>query len=406
MGYGHDGSIWFASEMKALVADCKTVQEFPPGHYWSSENGELRRYYNAPWVSEKIPTNPLDLSSLAKSLETAVDKRLMADVPYGVLLSGGLDSSLIASITIRHQKPGEKLHSFSIGLDGAPDLKAAKEVADFLGTIHHEFHFTVEEGIDALSDVIYHVETYDITSIRASTPMYLLSRKIKALGVKVVLSGEGSDEIFGGYLYFYKAPSPETFHVELCHKLKLLSKYDCLRANKSTMAWGVEARCPFLDRGFLDVAMGIDPSEKMIQQGKIEKHILRKAFDDKENPWLPESVLWRQKEQFSDGVGYSWIDSLKAYAEREVTDDQLKNAAQLFPHNTPQTKEGYLYRSIFHKHFPTEEASKTVAGGPTVACSTAAAVEWDIAWKKNLDPSGRAALGIHATSQNPIQQSL
>jgi len=406
IGYGRDGSFWFASELKALKDDCERVEEFPPGHYWSSKNGEFRRYYNPAWISEQIPTGKLSLELLAQSLERAVVKRLMTDVPYGVLLSGGLDSSLIAAIAARHAamrvEQNEqsaawwpRLHSFSIGLEGSPDLKAAKQVADFLGTVHHEFTFTVEEGIDALSDVIYHIETYDITSIRASTPMYFLARRIKAMGVKMVLSGEGSDEIFGGYLYFHKAPSPEKFHVELCHKLKLLSKYDCLRANKSTAAWGVEARCPFLDREFLDVALAIDPSEKMIRNGRIEKYILRKAFDNKEKPWLPESILWRQKEQFSDGVGYSWIDSLKLHAEREVTDEQLKNAQHRFPINTPMTKEGYLYRSLFHKRFPSESAAKTVPGGPTVACSTPAAIEWDLAWKNNLDPSGRAALGVH-----------
>lgn len=415
IGYGRDGSLWFSSEMKALKDDCDRVEEFPPGNYWSSETGEFRRYYNPEWYSEKIPTGKLDLDLLRSTLEKAVVKRLMSDVPYGVLLSGGLDSSLIASIAARHaakrvedneqsQAWWPRLHSFSIGLDGSPDLKAAKEVAKFLGTVHHEFNFTVEEGIDALSDVIYQIESYDVTTVRASTPMYFLSRRIKAMGVKMVMSGEGSDEIFGGYLYFHKAPTPEKFHVELCHKLKLLSKYDCLRANKSTLGWGVEARCPFLDREFLNVAMAIDPSEKMIRPGKIEKYILRKAFDDKEKPWLPESILWRQKEQFSDGVGYSWIDSLKAYAEREVTDDMIKTAQHRFPHNTPTTKEAYLYRSIFHKHFPTESAAKTVAGGPTVACSTPAAIEWDAAWKKNLDPSGRAALGVHSTSTSDQKQ--
>lgn len=333
----------------------------------------------------------------------------MTDVPYGVLLSGGLDSSLIAAIAAKHAamrvEDNEKspawwprLHSFSIGLENSPDLKAARQVAEFLGTVHHEFHFTVEEGIDALSDVIYHIETYDVTSIRASTPMYFLSRRIKAMGVKMVLSGEGSDEIFGGYLYFHKAPSPEKFHVETCHKLKLLSKYDCLRANKSALAWGVECRVPFLDREFLDIAMAIDPSEKMIKSGRIEKYILRKAFDNKEKPWLPESILWRQKEQFSDGVGYGWIDSLKAHANKEVSDDQLKNAHLRFPHNPPQTKEAYYYRSIFHKHFPSEAAAKTVPGGPSIACSTPAAIEWEKSWKQLADPSGRA-VGVHEHAQ-------
>jgi asparagine synthase (glutamine-hydrolysing) len=346
------------------------------------------------------------LDTLAKALENAVVKRLMCDVPYGVLLSGGLDSSLIAAIAAKHsamrvedneqsQAWWPRLHSFSIGLVGSPDLKAAKQVADFLGTVHHEFTFTVEEGIDALSDVIYHIETYDVTTIRASTPMYFLSRRIKAMGVKMVLSGEGSDEVFGGYLYFHKAPSKEKFHVETCHKLKLLSKYDCLRANKSSSAWGVECRCPFLDREFLNVAMNIDPAEKMIKPGRIEKYIIRKAFDNKEKPWLPESILWRQKEQFSDGVGYSWIDSLKAHAEKQVTDEMMKSAAYRFPYNTPATKEAYYYRQIFSQHFPSETCAKTVAGGPSIACSTPAALEWEQSWKNMADPSGRSVLGIH-----------
>jgi len=409
VGYGRDGSVWFASEMKSLVEDCEVVEEFPPGHYYSSKIGEFRRYYNAKWVSEEVPTTPLDLGLVSKTLENAVVKRLMTDVPYGVLLSGGLDSSLIATIAARHAamrvEDNEKtvawwprLHSFSIGLPGSPDLKAAKTASEFLGTVHHEFTFTVQEGIDALSDVIYHIETYDVTSIRASTPMYFLARRIKAMGVKMVLSGEGSDEIFGGYLYFHKAPSAEKFHKETCHKLKALSKYDCLRANKSTLAWGVEVRCPFLDRDFLDVAMSIDPTEKMITKERIEKWILRKAFDNKEKPWLPDNILWRQKEQFSDGVGYSWIDSLKAYAEREVSDETMKNAARIFPHNTPVTKEAYLYRSIFAKHFPSESAARTVPGGPSIACSTPAAVEWEKSWKDRADPSGRAIAQVHVAA--------
>jgi len=294
-----------------------------------------------------------------------------------------------------------RLHSFSIGLPGAPDLKYAKEVANYLGTVHHEFHFTVEEGIDALRDVIYYIETYDVTTIRASTPMYFLARRIKAMGVKMVLSGEGADEIFGGYLYFHKAPSPDKFHVETCHKLKLLSKYDCLRANKSTLAWGVEVRPPFLDKDFLDVAMSIDPSEKMIKkaEGKIEKYIMRKAHDTKERPYLPDSILWRQKEQFSDGVGYSWIDGLKAHAEKEVSDEQLKMAQFRFPYNTPVTKEAYYYRSIFHQHFPQEAAAKTVPGGPSIACSTPAAIEWEKSWKTMADPSGRSISGVHENAK-------
>jgi len=414
IGWGRDGSVWFASEMKALSEDCERFEEFPPGCYWSSKTAEFKRWYYPKWWSEEISNEPLNLQALRTSFERSVVKRLMTDVPYGVLLSGGLDSSLVAAIVSRHAKKRvednerseawwPRVHSFSVGLKGSPDLKAAKEVSDFLGTVHHEFTFSVQEGIDALRDVIYHIETYDVTSIRASTPMFLLARKIKAMGVKMVLSGEGSDEIFGGYLYFHKAPSPEKFHVETCHKIKALSKYDCLRANKSTAAWGVEVREPFLDRDFMDIAMSIDPQEKMIRNGRIEKYIIRKAFDDEENPYLPPHILWRQKEQFSDGVGYSWIDSLKAYAEKEVSDEQMKSAQYRFPYNTPVSKEAYLYRSIFHSHFPQESAAKTVPGGPSIACSTPTAVEWDREWKKMADPSGRSVLGVHnsATANAP-----
>jgi asparagine synthase (glutamine-hydrolysing) len=406
IGWGRDGSIWFASELKAIHTECEIFEEFPPGHYWYSKYGEFRRYYNAKWILEEIPSAPVDYALLRTTLEKAVIKRLMTDVPYGVLLSGGLDSSIIASLVSRHtsmriedneqtQAWWPRLHSFTIGLKGAPDLLAAREVANFLGTVHHEFHFTVQEGIDAISDVIYHLETYDVTTIRAATPMYFLSRKIKAMGVKMVLSGEGSDEIFGGYLYFHKAPSPEKFHLECCHKLKLLSKYDCLRANKAPMSWGVECRIPFLDKEFLNVAMSIDPKEKMIKEGKMEKYILRKAFDDPEKPYLPKSILWRQKEQFSDGVGYSWIDSLKAHAEKEISNEQLKMASYRFPYNTPTTKEGYWYRTIFHSHFPEESAAKTVPGGPSIACSTPSAIEWEKSWKNIADPSGRSVKGVH-----------
>jgi len=413
-GIGKDGSLWFASEMKAIAENCERFDEFPPGHLWSNKTGQLTRWYNPPWFSEQIPNTPLDYDLLRDTLDRAVVKCMMTDVPYGVLLSGGLDSSLISSIASRHAlrrtEDGERsaawyprLHSFSIGLENSPDLKYAKQVADYLGTAHHEFHFEVEEGIDALRDVIYHIETYDVTTIRASTPMYFLARKIKAMGVKMVLSGEGADEIFGGYLYFHKAPSAEKFHVETCHKLKALSKYDCLRANKSTSAWGVEVRPPFLDADFLNVAMGIDPKEKMIfkdvkpgeERPRMEKYILRKAFDDKTKPFLPDSILWRQKEQFSDGVGYGWIDSLRAHAEKEVTDEQFKMAAHRFPYNTPATKEAYYYRSIFQSLFPQQDAAKTVPGGPSIACSTPAAIEWEKSWKSQLDPSGRSVLGVH-----------
>jgi len=411
IGWAKDGSLWFSSEYKALVNECERFEEFPPGHFWSSKFNEFRRWYNPPWYDDHIPTTPADLMAIRTTLENAVVKRLITDVPYGVLLSGGLDSSLIASLVARHAERRvedneqskawwPRLHSFTVGLKGAPDLKAAKEVADFLGTVHHEFHFTVQEGIDALSDVIYHIESYDVTTIRASTPMYFLTRKIKAMGVKMVLSGEGSDEIFGGYLYFHKAPSPEAFHKELCTKVKLLSKYDCLRAHKAPFSWGVEVRVPFLDKDFLNLIMGIDAKDKMITPERMEKYILRKAFDDPDKPYLPSSVLWRQKEQFSDGVGYSWIDGLKAFAEKEVTDEQMATASYRFPHNTPATKEAYLYRSIFHSHFPQESAARRVPGGPSIACSTPAAIEWDIAWKNKADPSGRAISGVHVQA-NP-----
>uniref|UniRef100_A0A0E0PW53 Asparagine synthetase [glutamine-hydrolyzing] n=3 Tax=Oryza TaxID=4527 RepID=A0A0E0PW53_ORYRU len=366
MGWGLDGSVWFSSEMKALSDDCERFISFPPGHLYSSKTG-------------------------------AIIKRLMTDVPFGVLLSGGLDSSLVASVVSRHLAEakvaaqwGNKLHTFCIGLKGSPDLRAAKEVADYLGTVHHELHFTVQEGIDALEEVIYHVETYDVTTIRASTPMFLMSRKIKSLGVKMVLSGEGSDEIFGGYLYFHKAPNKKEFHEETCRKIKALHLYDCLRANKSTSAWGVEARVPFLDKNFINVAMDIDPEWKMIKRdlGRIEKWVLRNAFDDEEKPYLPKHILYRQKEQFSDGVGYSWIDGLKDHANEHVSDSMMMNASFVYPENTPNA------------------ARLTVPGGPSVACSTAKAVEWDAAWSKNLDPSGRAALGVHdAAYEDTLQKS-
>lgn len=409
IGWGRDGSIWVASEMKCLKDDCARFQQFPPGHYYSSKTGQFHRYYNpqffvdAEATPERFPSAPLDLVQLRTAFETAVEKRLMSDVPFGVLLSGGLDSSLVAAVAnrvlARDQRAAVwgKLHSFCVGLPGSPDLKAARVVADYLGTDHHEFHFTVQEGIDAIGDVIYHVETFDTTTIRASTPMFLMSRKIKALGVKMVLSGEGSDEVFGGYLYFHKAPNKEEFQSETVRKIKDLYKYDCLRANKSTMAWGVEARVPFLDKDFLNVAMGIDPAEKMIDKskGRIEKYILRKAFDDEANPYLPSEVLWRQKEQFSDGVGYSWIDGLKAHADSVVSDEQLKQAANRFPDNPPRTKESYWYRTIFESHFPQKAAADTVPGGPSVACSTPTAALWDAAWAGQEDPSGRAVAGVH-----------
>jgi asparagine synthase (glutamine-hydrolysing) len=407
IGWGIDGSVWISSEMKGLNDDCEHFEAFPPGHLYSSKQGGFKRWYNPPWFSEAIPSVPYDPLALRKAFEKAVIKRLMTDVPFGVLLSGGLDSSLVAAVTVRHlagtkaaKRWGTKLHSFCVGLEGSPDLKAAKEVANYLGTVHHEFHFTVQDGIDAIEDVIYHTETYDVTTIRASTPMFLMSRKIKSLGVKMVISGEGSDEIFGGYLYFHKAPNKEELHRETCHKIKALHQYDCLRANKSTCAWGLEARVPFLDKEFINEAMSIDPEWKMIRPdlGRIEKWVLRKAFDDEEEPFLPKHILYRQKEQFSDGVGYSWIDGLKAHAESNVTDKMMSNAKFIYPHNTPTTKEAYCYRMIFERFFPQNSAILTVPGGPSIACSTAKAVEWDAQWSGNLDPSGRAAFGVHLSA--------
>lgn len=407
IGWAADGSVRIASEMKALTDVCVRFQAFPPGHFYSSKTNGFVKWYAPAWHGEgpdSVPTADLPLASLRQALTESVCRRMMSDVPWGVLLSGGLDSSLVASIATRLLREksassgsiistgpgisagnntwGNKLHSFCIGLEGSPDLDAAKKVADFLGTIHHTYTFTVQEGLDAVSDVIFSLETYDTTTIRAATPMYLMSRKIKALGVKMVLSGEGADEIFGGYLYFHKAPSASELHHETVRKLKDLHLYDCLRANKSTSAWGVEARVPFLDRDFLDVAMGMNPAQKMCRhpgadgKARMEKWTLRKAFDTPDDPYLPDDVLWRQKEQFSDGVGYTWIDSLRDLAEREVSDSMFSQAAFLFPDNTPPTKENYLYRSIFVSHFPQHSAHLTVPGGPSVACSSAVAVKW------------------------------
>ncbi|KAG7391968.1 asparagine synthetase [Phytophthora pseudosyringae] len=405
-GYGADGSVWFASEMKALEEGCVRFEVFPPGNVFTSDTETCKPWYRPDWYEPgHLGKTPLDLVALREAFEAAVKRRMMSDVPWGVLLSGGLDSSLVASIAVREKQKlvaqgGEwinKIHSFTIGLENSPDLKAAKEVADFLGTIHHSYTYTIQEGLDAVSEVIKHLETYDVTTIRASTPMFLMSRKIKAMGIKMVLSGEGADEVFGGYLYFHKAPNAEAFHKETVAKLQGLHQYDCLRANKSTSAWGLEARVPFLDADFLDIAMNIDSREKMIdaKANKFEKYIIRKAFDDKERPYLPENILWRQKEQFSDGVGYGWIDSLKDLAEEKVTERQMKHAERLFPYNTPQSKEAYMYRSIFQHHFQREVAAQTVPGGPSIACSTPAAIEWDAAFKNAADPSGRAITGIH-----------
>jgi len=405
---GHDehGNFYVSSEMKAIQAVCQSVAFFPPGHYLASGMSEPRRYYQRSWMEyTKVANNQTDVDILRSALEHSVKTHLMSDVPYAVLLSGGLDSSVIAAIVKkfaakrvedhdRSEAWWPRLHSFAIGLEGAPDLVAAREVAEYIGTVHHELHFTVQDGLDALSDVIYHLETFDTTTVRASTPMYLMARQIKAMGIKMVLSGEGSDEVFGGYLYFHKAPSAQELHEETVRKLSKLHLYDCLRANKSMAAWGVEARVPFLDKDFLDVAMNLNPEDKMCRDGRIEKHLLRSTFQD----YLPEKILWRQKEQFSDGVGYAWIDGLKAYAEHEISDQKLASAKYKFPEKTPQTKEEYLYRQIFESHFPSKAALDTVPFEPSIACSTATALKWDEAFRKMADPSGRAVRSIHKDS--------
>lgn len=403
--HGHDehGNYYVASEMKALMPVCKTISEFPPGHFLWSKQGEPVRYYKRDWMDyDAVKDNGTDKAALKEALESAVHRQLMTDVPYGVLLSGGLDSSVISAITKQFaanrvedddqsQAWWPRLHSFAIGLEGAPDLKAAKQVADHLETVHHEFTYSIQEGLDAIRDVIYHIETYDVTTIRASTPMYLMSRKIRAMGIKMVLSGEGADEVFGGYLYFHKAPNAQAFHEETVRKLLALNMFDCARANKSMAAWGVEARVPFLDKAFLEVAMQIKPDDKMCGNGKMEKHIIRECFGD----LLPESVAWRQKEQFSDGVGYGWIDTLKTIADEKVSDQQLATAEFRFPYNTPTTKEAYMYREIFAELFPLDDAAKCVPGGPSIACSSAAAIEWDASFKNQADPSGRAVRNVH-----------
>lgn len=408
-GWDKHGNYYAASELKALEGVCNKIETFLPGHFLYSEDGyELQKWYQRDWEDfENVKYNETDLAKIRKGLEDAVHRQLMSDVPYGVLLSGGLDSSIISAVTAKYARnrieSGDtqeawypRLHSFAVGLVGSPDLLAARKVADHIGSIHHEIHFTVQEGLDAVRDVIYHLETYDVTTVRASTPMYLLARVIKSMGIKMVLSGEGSDELFGGYLYFHKAPNAKEFHEETVRKLSKLHLYDCLRANKALMSWGIEGRVPFLDKEFMDVAMTINPKDKMVDkaEGKIEKWVLRKAFED----LLPESVAWRQKEQFSDGVGYSWIDSLKEVAEKEVTDEMMANAKFRFPVNTPQNKEEYRYRTIFEEHFPSETAALTVPSVPSVACSTPSALEWDEAFKKLNDPSGRAVLSVHEDS--------
>lgn len=405
---GHDehGNLYVASEMKALTSVCNKIEEFPPGHYYFSKNDKAVQYYQPGWRPyENVANNPTDLKKLRTALEEAVHRQLMSDVPYGVLLSGGLDSSIIAAIARKYaQRRVEEndlrdawwpqLHSFAIGLQGSPDLAAAREVAAFIGSVHHEFHFTIQEGLDALHDVIYHIETYDVTTVRASTPMYLIARKIKSMGVKMVLSGEGADEIFGGYLYFHKAPDARALHEETVRKLEQLHWFDCLRANKSMAAWGVEARVPFLDREFMETAMTLNPESKLSRNGRMEKQLLRDAFGD----YLPDSIRNRQKEQFSDGVGYNWIDTLKQVAEQQISDQQLKNARFRFPVNTPQTKEAYMFRSIFAEHFPGDDAAACVPGGPSVACSTPDALKWDQSLNNVIDPSGRAVKNVHKDS--------
>lgn len=407
-GRDEHGNLYVASEMKALTPVVKQLWEFPPGSYQQGGGGQPApdpvKYYQRDWTAFKnVKDIKTDKAALKQGLEDAVVRQLMTDVPYGVLISGGLDSSVISALAQKHAakrvEDGEqsdawwpKMHSFAIGLEGSPDLANARVVADHLGTIHHEMKYTIQEGLDAMRDVIYHVETYDVTTIRASTPMFLMARKISAMGIKMVLSGEGADELFGGYLYFHKAPSAEEFHKESVDKVLALNLFDCARANKSMAAWGVEARVPFLDKEFMDIAMGkVNPKDKMCGKGKIEKHILRETFGE----LIPESVAWRQKEQFSDGVGYGWIDAIHETADKEVSDKEMANAAYRFPYNTPTTKEGYRARSIFEEHFPVEDAAKCVPGGPSIACSTARAIEWDESFKNNPDPSGRAISGVH-----------
>ncbi|WP_103866407.1 asparagine synthase B [Aquimarina sp. I32.4] len=403
MGWDQNGTFYVASELKALEGVCAKIELFPPGHYLYSKEEELKKWYVRDWSDyETVQENQTSIDELRDALEAAVHRQLMSDVPYGVLLSGGLDSSVTSAIAKKYSEKRiesndtkdawwPKLHSFSVGLEGSPDLEAAQKVADHIGTVHHEIKFTIQEGLDAIKDVIYNLETYDITTIRASTPMYLMARVIKSMGVKMVLSGEGADEIFGGYLYFHKAPNAREFHEETVRKLDKLHMYDCLRANKSLAAWGIEGRVPFLDKEFIDVAMRINPKDKMINGERMEKWVIRKAFES----YLPESVAWRQKEQFSDGVGYSWIDTLKEVVEIEVTDEQMANAHFRFPIQTPQNKEEFYYRSIFETHFPSDTAALSVPQEPSVACSTKIALEWDEAFKNMNDPSGRAVTNVH-----------
>lgn len=406
MGWDQYGTLYIASELKALEGVCSKIEIFPPGHYLHSGSNELVRWYERDWMDFKaVKDNQTDIQLLRQALEDAIHRQLMSDVPYGVLLSGGLDSSITSAVAKKYAEKRietddqsdawwPQLHSFSVGLEGSPDLAAAQKVADHIGTIHHEIKFTIQEGLDAIKDVIYHLETYDVTTVRASTPMYLMARVIKSMGIKMVLSGEGADEIFGGYLYFHKAPNAEEFHKETVRKLDKLYQYDCLRANKSLAAWGIEGRVPFLDKEFMDVAMSINPQDKMINGERMEKWVVRKAFES----YLPESVAWRQKEQFSDGVGYSWIDTLKEVVNEAVTDEQMAQASFRFPSQTPMSKEEYYYRSIFEEHFPSETAALTVPSVPSIACSTPIALEWDEAFKNMIDPSGRAISTVHSDS--------
>jgi len=404
MGWDANGTFYVASELKALEGVCTKIELFPPGHFLSSRDGELTKWYSRDWMDyEAVKDNQTSIDEIHDALEAAVHRQLMSDVPYGVLLSGGLDSSVTSAIAKKYAEKRiesddtqaawwPQLHSFSVGLEGSPDLAAARLVATHIGTIHHEIKFTIQEGLDAIRDVIYNLETYDITTIRASTPMYLMARVIKSMGVKMVLSGEGADELFGGYLYFHKAPNKKEFHEETVRKLSKLHMYDCLRANKSLAAWGIEGRVPFLDKEFMDVAMRINPQDKMINGERMEKWVVRKAFES----YLPASVAWRQKEQFSDGVGYSWIDTLKQVVAAEVTDEQLANAKYKFPLQTPTNKEEFYYRSIFQEHFPSDAAALCVPQEASVACSTKIALEWDASFKNMNDPSGRAVANVHS----------
>ena len=412
IGYDADGKVYVASELKALEGQCDSYEPFLPGHYYWSRTPGQKRYYTRDWFEyDSVKDNKAEVADVHDALEDAVKRQLMSDVPYGVLLSGGLDSSVISAIAEkfsehRIEEDGQtkawwpRLHSFAVGLKGAPDLAKAKLVADHIGTVHHEINYTIQEGLDAIRDVIYFIETYDVTTVRASTPMYLLARVIKSMGIKMVLSGEGADEIFGGYLYFHKAPTPQAFHEETVRKLSKLYMYDCLRANKSLSAWGVEGRVPFLDKEFLDVAMRLNPAAKMCPGQTMEKKIVREAFAS----MLPAEVAWRQKEQFSDGVGYSWIDTLKEITASAVSDEQMAHAAERFPINPPRNKEEYYYRSIFAEHFPSDSAALSVPSVPSVACSTAEALAWDKAFQNMNEPSGRAVAGVHEASPlTPLQ---